>query len=107
MLPHVPNDAAGNPMDESSILDTGRRPLPGTDLTVGPLAYGCWRFAGTSVTEARSKIEAALEAGMDLIDTADIYGIGGPGFGSAEALLGEVLAGDPSLRDRMVLATKG
>jgi len=84
------------------------RRLGSSDLLVGPIAYGCWRFAGTSVNAARGKIEAALDLGMNLIDTADIYGIDtDAGFGSAEALLGEVLAADSSLRDRMVLATKG
>jgi len=80
----------------------------GTDLTIGALAYGCWRLAGTGVAEAATKISTALDAGMTLIDTADIYGGAGPeGFGEAEALLGDVLAADQSLRGRMILATKG
>jgi predicted oxidoreductase len=87
---------------------SGPRRLGGTDLEVGAIAYGCWRFAGGGVDEARRKIETALEVGMTLIDTADIYGVDGPdGFGAAEELLGRVLAGAPALRDRMVLATKG
>jgi len=77
----------------------------GVDL--GPIAWGCWRFAGVSVAEARTRVETALECGMTLVDTADIYGRGGPGFGSAEELLGEVLAEAPGLRERMILATKG
>jgi predicted oxidoreductase len=46
---------------------------------------------------------------MNLIDTADVYGLdwGGDGFGDAERLLGSVLASSPALRDRMVLASKG
>lgn len=85
-----------------------RRRLGTSDLVVGRIAYGCWRFAGTSVDDARSKIETAIECGMNLIDTADIYGIDSPaGFGAAEELLGHVLEQEPSLRDRMVLATKG
>ncbi len=58
---------------------------------------------------ARGVIESALEHGLNLIDTADVYGLdwGGTGFGQAEELLGEVLRSDPSLRGRMVLATKG
>lgn len=84
------------------------RRLGRSDLEVGPIAYGCWHFAGTGVAEAREKIETALACGMTLIDTADIYGFGnGPGFGAAEALLGEVLAEAPGLRDEVVLATKG
>lgn len=80
---------------------------------IGPIAYGCWRFAGTDVAVAREKIETALELGMTLIDTADIYGYDGSapapggGFGASEELLGRVLAATPGLRDRMVLATKG
>lgn len=81
----------------------GPRRLGPTGLAAGPLAYGCWRLAGTGVAEAREKIETALELGMSLVDTADIYG----GDGAAEALLGEVLAEAPGLRARMVLATKG
>jgi predicted oxidoreductase len=91
------------------------RALGGSDLVVGPVAYGCWRFAGSDVTTARVKIEAAVDAGMTLVDTADIYGFGSSGtdrrsadgFGDAEELLGRVLAEAPGLRDRMVLATKG
>ena len=91
-----------------SLVDAGTR-LIGPDQPVGPLAFGCWRFVGTNVAPARDLIETALDEGMDLIDTADIYGLGfgGAGFGAAEELLGRVLAEAPELRDRMVLATKG
>jgi predicted oxidoreductase len=80
---------------------------------IGPIGYGCWRFAGSDVATARTKIETALEVGMTLIDTADIYGYDGSapapggGFGEAEDLLGRVLADTPGLRDQIVLATKG
>jgi predicted oxidoreductase len=67
-----------------------------------------WRFAGRTVSEARSLVEAAIESGITLLDTADIYGFDGSGgFGDAETLLGQVLAEAPGLRDRMVLASKG
>ena len=75
---------------------------------VSPIAWGMWRFAGDDVTAARRKVEAALEAGITLFDTADIYGPdNGEKFGAAERLLGRVFAEAPTLRDRMVLATKG
>ncbi len=91
----------------SDDTDSTRR-LGATELRVGPVAYGCWRFSGTDVATATEKIETALDCGMNLIDTADIYGFDGTaGFGDAEELLGRVLAGSPGLRDRMVLATKG
>jgi aryl-alcohol dehydrogenase-like predicted oxidoreductase len=76
-------------------------------LAVAPLGWGMWRFAGTDVATARERIEAALEAGCTLFDTADIYGLGAAGgFGAAEALLGRVLRDAPSIRGRIVLATK-
>lgn len=75
---------------------------------VSPIAWGMWRFAGVDVATARARIDAAFEAGVTLFDTADIYGCDTPGgFGSAEALLGDVFAEDPGLRGRMILATKG
>lgn len=83
-------------------------PLGRSGLSVSPIAWGMWRFAGDDVAAARARVEAALEAGVTLFDTADIYGPdNGEPFGAAEALLGRVFAGAPGLRDRMVLATKG
>ena len=77
-------------------------------LSLSPIAYGCWRFAGNTVADADRLVRTALDAGLTTIDTADIYGLGEPrGFGGAEGVLGEVLAADRSLRDRMTLLTKG
>jgi predicted oxidoreductase len=74
---------------------------------VAPIAWGMWRFAGQSDAAAQALVEAALDAGITLFDTADIYGFGEQGFGEAEALLGRVFAASPGLRGRLVLATKG
>jgi predicted oxidoreductase len=83
-------------------------PLGTSGLKVFPLAWGMWRFKGTDVGAATALVHAALDAGITLFDTADIYGPdNGEGFGASEALLGRVLAADPGLRARMVLATKG
>jgi predicted oxidoreductase len=85
-----------------------RRKLGKTDLEVSALAWGMWRFAGDDLDAATARVEAALAAGIDFFDTADIYGVGdGGGFGAAEALLGRVFAHAPSLRQGIVLATKG
>ncbi|MFD1951700.1 aldo/keto reductase family oxidoreductase [Sphingomonas arantia] len=82
--------------------------LGDTGLTVSTIAWGMWRYAGDDVAAARARVEAALDAGITLLDTADIYGPdNGEPFGAAEALLGRVLADSPGLRDRMVLASKG
>jgi predicted oxidoreductase len=83
------------------------RPLGKSGIAVSPIAWGMWRFAGVSPEEGRALIEAAFNAGVTLFDTADIYGLDGPGFGTAESLLGEIFAAAPGLRERMVLATKG
>jgi predicted oxidoreductase len=74
---------------------------------IGRLSYGCWRFPGTSQDAVAEKIDAALEIGANLVDTAAIYGLGGAGFGNAEAMLGKLLGPQPTLRDRLVLVTKG
>ena len=92
----------------SSLVRKGPR-LLGSLGSVGPIAYGQWRYTTDDLGAAQGLIETALDAGMNLIDTADVYGLdwGGTGFGEVEALLGRVLAAAPHLRDRMVLATKG
>lgn len=76
---------------------------------VGPIAFGLWRYTDPDPGRARLVIETALDAGMNLIDGADIYGLreDGTGFGRAEEILGDVLREAPGLRERMVLATKG
>lgn len=82
-------------------------PLGRSGIRVSPIAWGMMRFAAAAPEEARARIEAALESGITLFDTADIYGTGSHGFGAAEALLGRVLAGAPGLAEHMVIATKG
>ena len=54
-------------------------------------------------------MEVALSLGMNMIDTADVYGLdwGGTAFGQSESTIGRVLAQSPGLREEMVLATKG
>lgn len=83
-------------------------PLGKSGIMVSPLAWGMWRFRGQDVAAARTLVETALDCGITLFDTADIYGPdNGEAFGAAEALLGRVFAEAPGLRERMVLATKG
>jgi len=89
-------------------LSHERRALGKSGLTVSPLAWGMWRFKGQDVKAARTLVETALDCGIDLLDTADIYGPdNGEPFGAAELLLGKVLAEAPGLRARFTLATKG
>jgi aryl-alcohol dehydrogenase-like predicted oxidoreductase len=70
----------------------------GPDVSV--VGLGCNNFGGRVDLEGtRAVVDAALDAGVTLFDTADVYG----NKGGSESLLGEVLAGR---RDRVVLATK-
>ncbi|HET9124943.1 MAG TPA: aldo/keto reductase [Solirubrobacteraceae bacterium] len=79
-----------------------RRRLGTQGLEVAAEGLGCMgmsEFYGTADEgEARATIQRALELGIDLLDTADQYGIG-----DNERLVGEAIAGR---RDEVVLATK-
>lgn len=89
------------------LVDAGLRRAVGLP-PVAPLALGTWRLVG-AVEDALAAMEAALEAGMNLLDTADVYGLdhGGAGFGAVEETVGGVLRRAPSLRESVVLTTKG
>ena len=73
--------------------------------TLGPLqvtvvGLGCNNFGGRIDEDAsHAVIDAALDAGITFLDTADIYG----NKGGSESIIGRSLAGR---RDRVVLATK-
>ena len=92
-----------------SLVQIRPRSLPAGLDPIGPLGFGTWRFTTDDLGAAQELVETALDVGMNLIDTADVYGLdyNGSGFGGNEELLGKVLAQAPGLRDRMVLATKG
>jgi len=66
---------------------------------VSVVGLGCNNFGGRcDLDQTRAVVDAALEAGVTLLDTADVYG-----EGRSEDFLGQVLEGR---RDRVVLATK-
>ncbi|MDI9469240.1 MAG: aldo/keto reductase [Bacillota bacterium] len=76
-----------------------QRLLPGTDLEVPVLSLGTMTFGGqTDEVEARSIMAAALERGVTLFDTANVYT-----GGESEAIVGRFLKGR---RDQVILATK-
>ena len=75
-----------------------------SELPVSPVAFGTWqlspRFWGEqSKNDALAAMKAAVDAGINLFDTADAYG-----DGYAETVLGEALAGLP--RRELVVCTK-
>ena len=72
--------------------------IPGTELKVsrvaiGTWAIGGWMWGGTDEAESIATIRAALEHGINIIDTANVYG-----RGAAETFLGEALQGRPDVR---------
>lgn len=74
--------------------------LGNSGLVVSAVGLGCNNFGGRlDLAGTRAVVDAAMDAGITLLDTADTYGSGG----GSEELLGEVLAGR---RDQVVLATK-
>ena len=80
------------------------RQLGRSGLTVSEVGLGCNNFGGSfggklGPDETRRVVDAAIESGMTLLDTANTYG----DRGGSETLLGEVLKGR---RERVVLATK-
>ncbi|MFE6905987.1 aldo/keto reductase [Streptomyces erythrochromogenes] len=75
-------------------------PLGHSGLLVSAVGLGCNNFGGRLDARAtRDVVDAALDAGVTLLDTADIYG----GAGGSERHLGQALKGR---RDQVVLATK-
>ncbi len=77
------------------------RKLGTSDLEVSEISLGSWlTYSGGVAREAAEAcVRAAFDAGINFIDTANVYG-----RGAAETLLGEVLAGRE--RSSYVLATK-
>lgn len=92
----------------SELLDVSSVRTIGELGDVGPLSLGCWRLTGTDADNT-SLITTAVDAGMTLIENADVYGLdwGGTHFGACEEALGRVFAAVSGLRDRVMLATKG
>lgn len=85
-----------------------------SDLTVRPIGLGCMGmsqfYGGSDDEQSIETIRAAIDLGVDFLDTSDVYGgsdIGtatnSRGFGHNERLIGTALAGR---RDQVVLATK-
>jgi aryl-alcohol dehydrogenase-like predicted oxidoreductase len=72
---------------------------PASRIGLGTWAIGGWMWGGSDEKEAVHAIQAAVEQGINLIDTAPVYG-----FGRSEEIVGKALSG--GLRERAVIATK-
>src|SRR5512141_3173976 len=77
------------------------RKLGASDLVVSEVSLGSWLTYGGGVERRRAEecVRAAFDAGINFLDTANVYA-----GGAAEAFLGEVLRGVP--RRAYILATK-
>ncbi len=86
-----------------------KRQLGRSDLRVSPLCFGGNVF-GWTADEATSfrLLDRFVEAGLDFVDTADVYSAWAPGNkgGESETILGNWFAQGGGRRERVVLATK-
>lgn len=83
----------------------GTTSISGTDLQcsrigLGTWAIGGWLWGGTDEAESIRTVQAAVDRGISLIDTAPVYGMG-----TSEELVGRALA-EGGRRERVLLATK-
>jgi NDP-hexose C3-ketoreductase / dTDP-4-oxo-2-deoxy-alpha-D-pentos-2-ene 2,3-reductase len=79
----------------------GRSALKISELCLGTMNFG----PRTDAAESHAILDAAIDLGINFIDTANQYG-GQLGVGTTETILGEWLAQDRARRERIVLATK-
>jgi aryl-alcohol dehydrogenase-like predicted oxidoreductase len=86
-----------------------RRPLGSTGLEVGIIALGTMTWGQqNSADEAFLQLDMALDHGVNLIDTAEMYPVPprAETYGQTESILGQWLQRRPGARDRIVLASK-
>ncbi|CAG0911246.1 unnamed protein product, partial [Cyprideis torosa] len=80
-----------------------KRQLLSNGTRVSEVGLGCMSFAGfygpTTETEAHGTLTAALDLGIDFLDTADVYGLG-----KSETIIGSFIRGNA---DKFTIATKG
>ncbi len=84
-------------MDYTAIGDTG---LNASVIGLGTWVMGGWLWGGAVDRESVATIRRALDLGINLIDTAPIYG-----HGRSEEVVGQAVA-EAGARDRVILATK-
>jgi len=83
---------------ETEFVDIPETQLKVSRVALGTWAMGGWMWGGTDQRESVATIHAALHQGINLIDTAPVYG-----FGVSEEIVGAALVG---VRTQAVIATK-
>jgi aryl-alcohol dehydrogenase-like predicted oxidoreductase len=86
------------PAVEAEFVEIPATQLKVSRVALGTWAMGGWMWGGTDRRESIATIRAALHQGINLIDTAPVYG-----FGVSEEIVGEALEG---ARAEAVIATK-
>lgn len=84
-------------------METTRITITGLQVSrvgLGTWALGGWMWGGAEERESIHTIQAAIDRGITLIDTAPVYG-----FGLSEEIVGKALA-EAAVRNRVVIATK-
>jgi len=76
----------------------GQSGIEASVVGLGAWAIGGWMWGGTDERQSIDAIHAGIDAGVNLIDTAPIYG-----FGRSESIVGKAIR---DRRDKVVLATK-
>jgi aryl-alcohol dehydrogenase-like predicted oxidoreductase len=85
------------------------RALGGSGLEVPPLVFGGNVFGWTADRDTSFRLlDACVEAGLNAIDTADVYSAWVPGHrgGESESVIGAWLKERPGMRDRVLILTK-
>ncbi len=78
--------------------ELGQSKIEASVIGLGTWAIGGWMWGGTEKEDSLEAVRASVDQGVNLIDTAPIYG-----FGLSEEWIGEAIKG---IRDKVVLATK-
>lgn len=76
----------------------GQSGIEASAVAIGTWAIGGWMWGGADEKEAIEGVHAALDSGVNLLDTAPIYG-----FGVSEQVVGKAIA---DRRDQVLIATK-
>lgn len=84
-----------------SYVTLGRSGLRVSPLCLGTMTFGQDWGWGAGESESRAVLSRFLERGGNFVDTANVYT-----NGHSEKIIGDHLAANPGLRDRIVLATK-
>jgi aryl-alcohol dehydrogenase-like predicted oxidoreductase len=84
----------------TELIDIPATKLRVSRVALGTWAMGGWMWGGTDERESVATIRAALDQGVNLIDTAPVYG-----FGVSEEIVGKALA-TAELRSHAIISTK-